>query len=371
MRNLGKIVDTKSLSNLPKRIKHWDLLFVDDHGKVLSFQHIKGLVVLFMIVLLISLSVSIYLYFLYKSTGKKINELQNTLEISRQDAAAMQQEMRALMVRLAEAQSKVPKHLAKKSVTPAKQVPSEAKKTPPPAAQPAKAKRAETKKTTPKQSKTSETVIPKGIPAAASSKVGRQTLPQKIEVGVFDFSVSVDSELNVLNARFILKNINRNIPDISGSLFIIMKERDDDPKGWLPIPDVKLVSGKPSSVKDGHFFKIRNYKTVELQSGNIPGPRAFIKATVLVFSSTGELVLEKAYRVKIDVASPEKVPSTDVAIDPATQEPAPPLQQQEENPSSDTAEEKPELKKNDTEAVISEETQEKDATEDVGSVATE
>ena len=342
-RNPGKIVDTNSLSNLPKRIKHWDLMFVDDHGKVVSFQHIKGLVVLFMIVLLISLSVSIYLYFLYKSTEKEIHELQNTLEISRQDATAMQQEMRALMVRLAEAQSKVPKKLVQKSVTPAKQVPSSTKKTPPPAVKLAEAKTVKTEKTAPTQSKTPETVKPKGIPAAASSKTSSQTLSQKIEVGVFDFSVSFDSELNVLKARFILKNVNRNIPDIAGSLFIIMKEHDDDPKGWLPIPDVKLVSGKPSSVKDGHFFNIRNYKTVELQSGNISGPRAFKKATVLVFSSTGELVLEKAYRVEIDVASPEKVPSTDVVADPATQGPAPPLQQQEESPSTSTLEEKPEL----------------------------
>lgn len=352
---MGKSVDTKSLSNLPKRIKHWDLLFVDDHGKILSFQHVKGLVILFMIMLLISLSVSIYLYFLYKNTGKKINELQNTLEISRQDATAMQQEMRALMVRLAEAQSEVPKNLAKKGIKPAKQVASSTKKT----------------KTPPKQSKDSKTVKPKGVPAAASSKAGRQTLPQKIEVGVFDFSASFDSELNVLKARFIIKNLNRNIPDISGHIFIVMKERDDDQKGWLSIPGAKLVSGKPSPVKDGHFFKIRNYKTVTLQSGNITGPRAFKKASVLVFSSTGELVLEKAYRVQIDVASPEKVPLTGVATDPPTQKPAPPLQQQEKSPSSDTVEEKPALKKNDTEAVILEKTQEKDATENADSPATE
>lgn len=355
---MGKSVDTKSLSNLPKRIKHWDLLFVDDHGKILSFQHVKGLVVLFMIMLLISLSVSIYLYFLYKNTGNKINELQNTLEISQQDATTMQQEMRSLMVRLAEAQSKVPKKLAKKRIKPAKQVSSSTKKTKPPAAQPAK-----TKKTPPKQSTASKTVKPKGIPAAASSKAGRQTLPQKIEVGVFDFSASFDPELNVLKTRFILKNINRNIPDIAGRIFIVMKERDDDRKGWLSIPDAKLVSGKPSPVKDGHFFKIRNYKTVELQSGNIAGPRAFKKASVLVFSSTGELVLQKAYRVQIDVASPEKVPPT--------QESAPPLQQQKESPSSDTVEEKPALKQNDKENVISEKTPEKDATENADPAATE
>jgi hypothetical protein len=360
---MGKSVDTKSLSNLPKRIKHWDLLFVDDHGKILSFQHVKGLVVLFMIMLLISLSVSIYLYFLYKNTEKKINELQNTLEISQQDATAMQQEMRSLMVRLAEAQSKVPKKLAKKGIKPAKQVSSSTKKTKPPAAQPAKTKTAKTKKTPPKQSTASKTVKPKGIPAAASSKAGRQTLPQKIEVGVFDFSASFDPELNVLKTRFILKNINRNIPDISGRIFIVMKERDDDQKGWLSIPDAKLVSGKPSPVKDGHFFKIRNYKTVELQSGNITGPRAFKKASVLVFSSTGELVLEKAYRVQIDVASPEKVPPT--------QESAPPLQQQKESPSSDTVEEKPALKQNDKENVISEKTPEKDATENADPASTE
>lgn len=274
------------------------------------------------------------------------------------------------MVRLAEAQSKVPKKPANKRVTPAKPVSSSTKKTKAPAAKLAKAKTAETQKPPPKQSKTPKTVMAERVPAAASSKAGRQTLPQKMEVGVFDFSASFDSELNVLKARFILKNINRNIPDISGRIFVIMKESDDDQKGWLTIPDVKLVSGKPGSIKDGHFFKIRNYKTVELQSGNIIGPRVFKKAAVLVFSSTGERVLEKAYRVKIDVASPETVPATDATADPVTQGPAPPLQHQEESPSSHTPEEKAELKKN-TETVISEEAQEKDAAEGAGTTTTE
>jgi hypothetical protein len=211
----------------------------------------------------------------------------------------------------------------------------------------------------------------KGIPAAVSPAAGRQATPQKIEVGVFDFSASFDSERNVLTARFILKNINRNIPEVAGHIFIIMKERDDDSKGWLSVPDIKLISGQPSSVKAGHFFKIRNYMTVTLQSGTITGPKAFTKAAVLVFSSTGERLLEKAYRVNIDVAGPEEAPSTDAATEAPTPEPASPLHQQEENPSSHIVDEKPELKEKDTEAVISEDSQERDATEAVGTTATE
>ena len=87
--NLEKIIEPKGLSNLPKRIKRWDMLFVDDHGKVISFNHIKVLVISFLILLLILLSGSIALFFLYKDTKKNIIELQDSLALSQQDHKAV------------------------------------------------------------------------------------------------------------------------------------------------------------------------------------------------------------------------------------------------------------------------------------------
>jgi hypothetical protein len=362
-KNLGKLVDTKDLSNLPRRVKHWDLMFVDDHGRVITFQHIKRWVVFFMIVLLFSLVVSIYLYTLYKSTEKKTLELQNAIEVSRQDAAAMQQEMHMLMVRLAEAQSKIPKTPSKKG-TPARKSAPGTKKTKPSVIKFAKTETAPKNPALSRQ-KASKKIVPPKKPAVSSSEAGRQAVPQQIEVGVFDFSASHDPEKNVLAVRFILKNINRNIPEIAGHIFIIMKEHDDDSKEWLSIPDATLVSGKPHPVKAGHFFKIRNYKTIELQSGPIARSRSFRKASVLVFSSTGKLVMQKTYRVNIDMASPEEVPPAVTVTDTSRQKPVTDLQRQDKSPLAETKM-KSESKKSDPENIIPEETSKKINTENTG-----
>ena len=81
-----------------------------------------------------------------------------------------------------------------------------------------------------------------------------------------------------------------------------MKESDQDRKGWFPLPWVELSSGKPTQFKEGLFFKIRNFKTVEIRSVDVAGPKTFRKATVLVFSSVGEILLEKTFPVVVSVA---------------------------------------------------------------------
>ncbi len=294
--NLEKIVEQKSWSNLPKRIKRWDMLFVDDHGKVISFHHIKVVVIFFLILLLLLISGSIFLFSLYKDTKKKTVELQSALELSRQDYKAVQQEMHALMVRLAEAQSSGAKSHTKKRVGKVKKAPAPTKKASSPKKQFAKA-------TTP--------ISPKkrvSAPTKVTQKTDNKPQPKpsrgKIEVGVFDFSAFNDSVQNILTSRFIIKNLNRNIPDISGYIFVLLKENNPDQEKWFSIPVAELVSGKPARVKAGRFFKIRNYKTVELKYDRIQGPKTFSKATVMIFSKTEELLLKKSYRVEINVPGP-------------------------------------------------------------------
>lgn len=337
--NLEKIIEQKGLSKLPKRIKRWDMLFVDDHGKVISFHHIKVIVISFLILLLILLSGSISLYFLNKDTKKKIIELQSALELSRQDHKAVQQEMHALMVRLAEAQSNVPNSHTKKREKTVKKAPSRTQKTSPPTKQLAK------------------------VTPTSENKPQLKSSLRKTEVGVFDFSASHNSEQNVLRARFILKNLNRNIPHISGYIFLLLKESDPDQEKWFSIPTTELVSGKPARIKAGQFFKIRNYKTVELNSGNIQGPKTFNKATVVIFSPTEELLLKKSYRVDIDVpASPSRI----VEKAPEVSAPDNALSEKEENLPSDTVKPIPEPKENNTEENIKEETPYNNADTDAG-----
>ena len=343
--NASKIFDLKGLLKLPKRVRRWDLLLVDDHGKVMSFQHVKGLVITFLIFVLLSLSVSIVLFCLYKNTQETMVELQNTLETSREDAADMQQEMRDLMVRLAKAQSRLPKRHAQKVPKVVKKASPVIKILPPP-------------------------VIPHVDTKAGNlqTTAGTQMLPpetgpepsmMKIEVGIFDFSAEYDAELKAVRIRFIIKNINRNISEIPGYIFAVMKTDTHDQKRWFPIPTVELVTGRPNSIKAGQFFKIRNYKTVELRSKPIPGPEAFNRASILVYSTKGDLLVEKTYRVEIEVAG-------NVEKEPPTAVPETVPQKQDESLPEEPVAASPAVEKADPETIIPNPVQEKDSGQDPG-----
>ena len=204
--NTSQSFDLRDLLKLPKRMRRWDLLLVDDHGKVISFQYVKGMVILFVILVIFSLSVSMVLYGLYKDAQEKTAELQASLETSRESAAVMQQEMRDLMVRLATAQSKLPKRQKQKAPKVAKKK-SPLVKTPPPPVIPKVGTEARTLQTT------AET-------KPAPPKTAPMPSLMKIEVGVFDFSATFDRTLKAVQICFTIKNLNRNISEIPAQFAI-------------------------------------------------------------------------------------------------------------------------------------------------------
>ncbi|MGD8283131.1 MAG: hypothetical protein PVG08_03445, partial [Desulfobacterales bacterium] len=51
-----------SSSRHPKRDRRWTLLFIGDHGKVLTLKRFKGIVVLATLVLCVSVAITVCLY---------------------------------------------------------------------------------------------------------------------------------------------------------------------------------------------------------------------------------------------------------------------------------------------------------------------
>ena len=340
MKNLSKIFgnafDPKRLSVLSKRLKRWDLLFIDDHGKVVSFQYVRGLLILFTVIILILLAVSLHLYYLQKNAHKKNSDLQNTLEDSQQKTKELQKEIRTLMIWLAEAQSKIPKSSAQKDLKPVKHASAHKNKVKAFVVPQVEAGTEKQKNIASQKSKRAKKAPIRRSSPDISSEAGPQMVQEKKNVipassekkktiDVYDLIAFYDPELNAVNARFLIKKASGISSYVSGYIYVIMKGNDHDQKGWFPLPWIELVSGKPSRIKEGQFFKIRNYKTVELRSVDVTGPKTFTKATVLVFSPSGELLLEKTFPVIVSVAGiPAKatVPEAET-VKPAKVSPAP------------------------------------------------
>jgi len=316
LRNKVKNFDFSALPNILKRVKHWDILFVDNHGKVLSFQYVKWLLVLFTFLLLALLSILVYMYVIQKGYQKKNSDLQNALELSRRELRATHEERRSLMVRLAKAQSVVPKGAVENNVKPAmKEMP---------VTKPAKSSVV--------RHTNAEAVKSKNV----QSKQTGPALKKKIKaVGVYDLTAFYNSEQDTISLRFLVKKTNKSFPCISGYIFAIMKQPNNDKKEWVPIPAVELVSGKPSRIKAGRYFKICNYKTVKLRSGNLTGPKNLNKVTILVFGSTGDKLLEKTFPVNIHVAG---IPTEVSNMVPVAEKPSKDLSTPEESPPENMVE---------------------------------
>ena len=98
---------------------------------------------------------------------------------------------------------------------------------------------------------------------------------------------------------FKLKLRNLDGRRIEGYTFVVLKH---DKKSQEPFrrvcPEASLKDGRPISFKKGEFFSIIRFKFVCGAFSNIKTVEDFKTATVYVYSKTGRLLFEKAYKVK-------------------------------------------------------------------------
>jgi hypothetical protein len=271
--NLAKDVIDFFLPGIKKRKRHWNILFVDDRGKIVSFKRIRHMAIACGLALVIAVVVTCCLFFIGRSSRTENRELKESLALLRKEVKELRHERDLRMVDIRNVIDTLDKPVIKAG--PKKEVKKAVEKSD-----------VKPKETTPSLSteKTLDSIA--GTPP--------------ISVGVEDFSVSHGPENNILRVRFLIKNLSKTPGKISGRIFVVLKPDNNKQDRWLIIPPVNLTSGKPSDIKKGHFFKIARYKTVELLATNQTAPERFTTATVFVFTTKGELVLEKDIPVSIE-----------------------------------------------------------------------
>ncbi|MCG2759070.1 MAG: hypothetical protein L6263_11640, partial [Desulfobacteraceae bacterium] len=163
-----------------------------------------------------------------------------------------------------------------------------------------------------------ETADSKAIDKTASlpdkNQVGEKTDlagPEKLQrTDIKDFSILFEPDTAALNVQFKIVNTSQNDQPVSGHAFVILKQNEDDQSSWLTFPSVPLVSGKPTLFKKGQYFSILRFKTIKLQMRNMTDPKLFKTATVFVFTTTGELLLEKSFPIEIKETVSDLTPNT-------------------------------------------------------------
>ena len=305
--NSRKNVNGLGIPKPQKRKSHWTLLFVGDHGKVISLGKFKRVVIVSTVVVAVVVAITGWLYFLYRSNAQEKKRLQNVLEASRQKVTALRDEKDQLMVRLVLAESKIN----------AGQVESKEEKI---KAKPAVSQDLSASATTkPKAADQKVDQTPAKLPVVkpvpvADVATGTPDMPAESGqaeepqvVNVEKLMVLYETDTNRLRVTFVLRKTDPNTESVIGRAFVVLKQDKVDQKQWLTIPSVSLAAGKPSRVYRGQYFSIARFKTMKFER-KVNDSSRFQYVSVFIFTKDGKLLLEKELAIKIQnvLSQPEE-----------------------------------------------------------------
>lgn len=120
-----------------------------------------------------------------------------------------------------------------------------------------------------------------------------------IGADVRNFITVYEMDTKALRVEYVIRNDGSKSQQISGQTVVVLRSEGDSPDNWLVLPPVPLESGKPDG-KLGSAFSIYNFRTIRFKVNDQEDADRYTLATVYVFSTDGNLALEKEFPVSID-----------------------------------------------------------------------
>jgi hypothetical protein len=260
------------------------LLVVGDHGEVIPFGRIKGLLVCLLATLIVSFAAACVLGFLYLKQKSRLDLVKEQLRAAQKQSASLRDERDVLMARLVIAESSLkPKVSTTPQSPPQKSLP-ESKPAPEPV---------------PPVSKEVESVKKTGEPPAmgtgpdsqpsAERTVALQPPQPPVSVSMENFRLSHEAKRNRLTAQFRIKNTTAGSVRLSGKCVLVLRGGQGGSQQVLVLPEVPLVHGEPTG-KQGHDFGIRRFFDFTLRAQNLPDRFSFDKGTLYVFDDKAAVI---------------------------------------------------------------------------------
>jgi hypothetical protein len=293
---------TGRFSNSAKRPKpdgRWTLLFIGNHGRTITLKRFKGMVLLTLLVLCISIAITVGLLFLSLNIRQQKAQLESQMNDLKTQIKTLRYEKDVLMTRLVLAESH-------SKETPGKI--QEEQETPDPAAE---AKNDNEKPEQPREKTASRTAAP--VPEQNEPEEAAGQSDTELSVALEDFQISPQPDENLLRFQFKIKNTSANSQRVSGHTVVVLKGDQISQARWMAIPAMPLVDGKPTGRQRGHSFGINYFKTIKFSSNYPKYPDEYQVAAVYVFTLRGELLLEEDFSVKLPPANHEAPAGTPAA----------------------------------------------------------
>jgi hypothetical protein len=284
----------RSPQNKPKRTKpdrRWTLLFIGDHGRVVTLKRFKGYVFWAGFILLMAAAAIVLLYRHNQNIILDNDKLNSSLEVLQKRIKALRHEKEILMARLVLAESRVKESLGAGEKT---------------ADRKAKPLKAVDLKKFSDDIKSAEADVAKkksAVKAPDKAIVASQNSKPNLSVDVEDFNIMPMADPTKLKIQFKVKNTSPNSQRVAGHSIVVLNNDPQEPSKWMSIPQMKLVDGKPTGQRRGHAFAINYFRTMRFTTNVPPSPDQYKSATVYVFAGDGELLLEKNFPCEIPTAT--------------------------------------------------------------------
>ena len=263
----------------------WTLLYIGNHGKPITLKRFKGMVLMTLVVVTVSIAIGAGLFFWNRNILREKNQLESQLENVEEQNQELRHERDILMTRLVLAESRTMK---KSDNSPQKQSDEALSGRKEPVAD-------NVEHSVPPAVVTTRTEVQSPISARAENAPTASGL----SVAIDDFKVSAKSGSNSFRLQFKLKNTSLYSQHVSGHAIVVLKGEEIEQNQWLPLPVIPLVDGKPSGRQEGKAFGISNFKIMKFRANMPKSPEKFHAASVYIFTQSGELLIEQDFPLKL------------------------------------------------------------------------
>ena len=260
--------------------RHWQILFVDDHGKMVTVKWLKPFVMGLIVLLMVSLGVSITFLSFYMTGSAKTRAMQSRLKQSEERIKSLRYELDILMARVVLAESKYGFPGIKKTKEKAARPPDTAS-----------------------ADKMAGKSTSRGDTPQGNSKKSKPLNPPGDVAGVLVKDLTITHEVpdNLLRVNLTVRNKKSDLSTVAGYIFVILKGNEGNQKGWFTIPSASLVDGRPDEIKKGQYFKISRYKTISFKVQRQMKPERFKIVSIYVYGPEGNMLFEETRPLTIKI----------------------------------------------------------------------
>jgi len=238
-------------------------MMVEHQGKVVTLGHIRGILIFLSLILAAVFSAGVFLFYLYHASARRAVDLENALIASEQRIAPLRNEKDILMARLVVAEEKIEMLQSNPRSMPVEE----------------QAKAPE---------KSSD-----ATPAATLEPSLQQNSRPRVDVE--EFEIQHFPEKAAIEVKFRLVNENKKAGPVSGYIFVLIRKSQEDDQDSIVLPKTRFDSGKPQVLNAGRYFMISRFTLIRLKTAFHGDAEQYNYVTVLIFSQTGDLLLEKNF----------------------------------------------------------------------------